>query len=177
MRRQIRAEVEGIQPLDAVERLHISNTLAWIDSGAPLYRIKKPDVPPKHLISYFLLVDDDYVLLVDHINAELWLPTGGHLDPEEHPRATVVREAFEELGIDAVFKQESPLFLTETETVGKTAGHVDVSIWYLLRGDREQKLIYDNTEFTSVHWFHRNEVPLERTDPHMARFLTKLYSV
>ena len=68
MRRQIRAEVEGIQPLDAVERLHISNTLAWIDSGAPLYRIKKPDVPPKHLISYFLLVDDDYVLLVDHLS-------------------------------------------------------------------------------------------------------------
>lgn len=175
MRSQIRAEIDGIQPLDALERLHIANTLAWIDSGAPLFRIQKPDIPPKHLISYFLLVDDDYVLLVDHINAELWLPTGGHVDPEEHPRTTVAREAFEELGIDAVFKQKSPIFLTETETVGKTAGHIDVSIWYVLRGSRNQELVYDNTEFTSVHWFHRKDVPLERSDQHMERLLSKLY--
>ncbi len=175
MRSQIRAEIDGIQPLDALERLHIANTLAWIDSGAPLFRIQKPDIPPKHLISYFLLVDDDYVLLVDHINAELWLPTGGHVDPEEHPRTTVAREAFEELGIDAVFKQKSPILLTETETVGKTAGHIDVSIWYVLRGSRNQELVYDNTEFTSVHWFHRKDVPLERSDQHMERLLSKLY--
>ena len=38
--------------------------------------LKKPDVPPKHLVSYFALVDDrrGKVLLVDHKLAGLWLP-------------------------------------------------------------------------------------------------------
>jgi 8-oxo-dGTP pyrophosphatase MutT (NUDIX family) len=39
------------------------------------------------------------VLLVDHKNARLWLPTGGHVEEGEDPRATVVRELKEELGL------------------------------------------------------------------------------
>ena len=43
----------------------------------------KPDVPPKHLVSYFALVDErrGKLLLVDHKLAGLWLPSGGHVEP------------------------------------------------------------------------------------------------
>jgi 8-oxo-dGTP diphosphatase len=175
MRAAIRRDVERIQPLDACERAAIADVLAWIDSGAELFRIAKPDTPPKHLIAYFAVVDHDCLLLVDHINAELWLPPGGHVEPGEHPRDTVRREALEELGIAADFAQPDPLFLTVTETVGKTAGHTDVSLWYVLKGDRTRTLAYDRSEFHGVRWFHRDDVPLGRADPHMARFLKKLH--
>ncbi len=175
MRREIRQEVALVEPLDATEQADKADVLAWIDSGAQLCRLRKPATPPKHLISYFALIDGDYILLVDHINAELWLPTGGHVDPGEHPRATVRREAQEELGIAAEFKTSGPLFLTVTQTVGKTAGHTDVSLWYTLTGNRSTPLTFDDSEFTSVRWFHKDAVPLARTDPHMARFLAKLY--
>ena len=175
MRAEIRQEIELIHPLDATEQASKLDTLAWIDSGAELCRLQKPATPPKHLISYFALVDGDYILLVDHINAELWLPTGGHVDPGEHPRTTVLREAQEELAIDAKFLHQAPLLLTVTETVGKTAGHTDVSIWYALQGDRTAKLTFDASEFTRICWFHKDNVPLEHTDPHMGRFLAKLY--
>lgn len=175
MRAEIRNEVASIEPLDDLEQDHKQNVLAWIDSGAELCRLKKPDIPPKHLISYFLVRDDDHILLVDHINAELWLPTGGHVDPGEHPRTTVMREADEELSITADIDDHAPLFLTLTETVGKTAGHTDVSIWYTLKGDRSQELVFDQSEFHSVLWFHKDAVPLGRTDPHMERFLQKIY--
>ena len=174
MRQVIRSEITRIAPLDEVEIAHISDTLNWIDSGADLFRIAKPATPPRHLISYFVLIDGDYVLLVDHINAELWLPTGGHVDPDENPRETVKREAFEELGIKANFMYQSPIFLTVTETVGLTAGHIDVSLWFVLRGDRTEQLDFDGSEFREVRWFHRNHVPLGRSDPHMERFLSKL---
>ncbi len=176
MRSQIRSEIAKIRPFDALENQHIAETLAWIDSGAEIFRIEKPDVPPKHLITYFVVTDGEFLLLVDHINAELWLPTGGHVDPGEHPKTTVVREAMEELGIDAVFAGEAPIFLTETETVGKTSGHIDVCLWYVLRGTRDQHLRYDESEFTNVQWFHKDNIPMERTDAHMARFLGKLYA-
>lgn len=176
MRKEIREEVERIQPLDELERDSKQDVLDWIDSGAELCRLRKPATPPKHLISYFAVVDDDHLLLVDHINAELWLPTGGHVDPGEHPRETVLREAEEELCIAGEFLREGPIFLTVTETVGKTAGHADVSLWYVLRGDRGTSLEFDETEFHEIRWFHKDDVPLDRTDRHMARFLQKLYA-
>lgn len=175
MRAEIRKEIDLINPLDEIEQASKTDVLAWIDSGVEVCRLQKPAVPPKHLISYFAVVDGDYLLLVDHINAELWLPPGGHVEPVEHPRTTVLREAKEELGIDGDFLHDQPLFLTITETVGKTAGHTDVSIWYVLRGNRCAELVFDTSEFHSVRWFHRNEVPLDRTDKHMRRFLQKLY--
>lgn len=175
MRAEIREEVELIRPLDDLERESKLDVLAWIDSGAELCRLEKPATPPKHLISYFAVVDDEHLLLVDHINAELWLPTGGHVDPGEHPRDTALREAGEELSIEGEFLKEGPVLVTVTETVGKTAGHTDVSLWYVLRGDRSAKLDFDDSEFHEVRWFHKNDVPLDRTDKHMSRFLRKLY--
>lgn len=174
MRQKIRAEVQCIRPFDDLEAEHIADTLDWIDSGAELFRIEKPANPPRHLISYFVLMDGEYVLLVDHINAQLWLPTGGHVDPGENPRETVRREAYEELGIEAEFIDMSPKFLSVTETVGLTAGHTDVSLWYILRGHREEHLTFDGSEFQEIRWFHRDQVPFERSDPHMKRFLSKL---
>ncbi len=176
MRSAIRQEVELIQPLDNLERETKLDVLAWIDSGAELCRRVKPATPPKHLISYFAVVDGNHVLLVDHINAELWLPTGGHVDPDEHPRDTVLREAAEELSITGEFLKDGPLFVTVTETVGKTAGHTDVSLWYVLRGDRQSSLVFDDSEFHDAKWFHKDEVPLDRSDRHMSRFLSKLYA-
>lgn len=176
MRSRIRQEIERIQPLDDLEQATKENVLTWIDSGVEICRLEKPAVPPKHLIAYFAVVDDDHILLVDHINAELWLPTGGHVEPGEHPRAAALREAREELSIAGEFLVDYPLFLTITETVGNTAGHTDVSIWYALRGNRMAQLDFDESEFHQVRWFHRNDVPLHRTDRHMARFLEKLYA-
>ncbi len=175
MSRAIRSEVELIEPFDDLECASKVDVLEWIDSGVEVCRLEKPNIPPKHLVSYFAVVDGDHVLLVDHINARLWLPTGGHVEPGEHPRSTVVREAREELAIDAQFLREGPVFLTITDTVGKTAGHTDVSLWYVLQGDRSTALHFDESEFRQIRWFHRDDVPPARVDAHMGRFLRKLY--
>jgi len=69
------------------------------------------------------------------------------IHPGEHPRDTALREAEEELSIEGQFLREGPIFVTVAETVGQTAGHTDVSLWYILRGDRTAELDYDNSEF------------------------------
>ncbi|MGH8436190.1 MAG: NUDIX domain-containing protein [Pseudomonas sp.] len=174
MRSQVHAELAAIEPLDDLEREHLADALSWVESGAELCRLAKPATPPQHLVSYFVVVDETHVLLVDHKNAQLWLPTGGHVEPGEHPRRTVLRELEEELGLIAPHPVGAPLMLTCTTTVGLTAGHTDVSLWYVLRGDRAQAIRFDEQEFNSVQWFPFAEVPLERSDPHMGRFLQKL---
>lgn len=176
MREAIRAEIAEIEPLDPLECAHSADALAWIDSGVELCRVAKPATPPKHLVSYFAVVDASHILLVDHKKAQLWLPPGGHVECGEHPRATVVRELKEELGFSPTQDVAAPLMITCTETVGLTAGHTDVSLWYVVRYDREQSINFDRLEFSAVRWFPFGEVPYERSDPHMKRFIRKLDS-
>ena len=176
MRQQIREELLAITPMDACEREHIADALAWIDSGAELCRLAKPATPPKHLVAYVAVVDGDHILLVDHRNAMLWLPVGGHVEPGEHPRLTAVRELHEELAVTPAHELAAPLMVTCTTTVGHTAGHVDVSFWYVAHVPRRQALRFNNDEFNDARWFAFADVPQGRTDPHMARFLAKLAS-
>jgi 8-oxo-dGTP diphosphatase len=175
-RAAIRREVASIRPSDEQEEIHRAEVLAWIDSGAPLFRTAKPATPPKHLVSYFAVIDGRDILLVDHKAAQLWLPPGGHVEPEEHPRETVTRELREELGFVAEHDITEPLMVTCTSTVGLTPGHIDVSLWYVVKAPRSQRINYDKQEFADVCWFRYSDVPLHRSDPHLARFLAKLSS-
>lgn len=175
-RQHIRNEIASIAPLDPLEAQHQADALAWVDSGIELIRQAKPATPPKHLVSYFAVVDADgqHILLVDHKNAQLWLPAGGHVEPEEHPRETVARELQEELGFAAAHDIGPPRMITCTGTVGLTAGHTDVSLWYVVHAKRSQAIRFDAGEFNAVQWFAFGDIPLARSDPHMGRFIDKL---
>jgi 8-oxo-dGTP diphosphatase len=176
MRAVIRSELEAIAPFDSIEQEHLADALAWVESGVELFRRAKPATPPKHLVSYFAVVDGSYILLVDHKNAQLWLPTGGHVEPLEHPRATVERELKEELGLTPSHAIAPPIMVTATTTVGLTAGHVDVSLWYVVHAHREQPIQFDSGEFNSVRWFPFGDLPCDRVEPHVGRFVAKLTS-
>ena len=180
----IRSVIEQIEPFDDIEGEHIKDVLAWIDSGAELYRISKPDNPPKHLVSYFLLFDErnQSVMLIDHIKSGLWLPSGGHIEPGENPRTTVVREADEELQIVADFGtpfKDNPLFVTVTRTVGH-GQHTDVSLWYIIAGNQDEQLNYNRGEMNDYRWQKINDIPatdIRELDPHMHRFVRKMQQV
>jgi SAM-dependent methyltransferase len=176
IREEILTTIASIIPYENTEREHLDFVKDWIASGAEIFRITKPDKPNIHLVVYFIVIDPqtNEFLLVDHKKAELWLPPGGHVEINEHPRETVKREIKEELGIDAEFMFEDPLFLTVTNTAGNVARHTDISLWYVLRGNREKYLKFDADEFYQIQWFHQKEIPYERTDPHMKRFVDKV---
>ncbi len=171
--------VSSIAPFDLIEKEQIDFVKNWILSGAEIFRIAKPDKPNIHLVSYFIVVDpiSNEFLLVDHKKANLWLPPGGHVEPNEHPKEAVKREAKEELGIEAEFVFEDPLFLSIATTVGSIDPHTDISLWYVLRVNREDYLNFDADEFYQIRWFDWNEIPYERTDPHMKRFVDKIINI
>ncbi len=173
---QIYKIVKSIKPFDDKEMAHKAYALEWIASGAGLFRTEPPATPDPHLVSYFLLIDEskNNVLLVDHKKAQLWLPPGGHVEPNEDPKETVKREAQEELGITADFLFHDPLFITVTRTQGTVTAHTDVSLWYVLRAEMSTTLHFDRDEFYNICWFPIDELPLQRTDPHLERFINKL---
>ena len=176
---EIKEMVKLIKPFDALEKEHILDTALWIESGVEIFRIQKPDVPPKHLVSYFVLIDlaVKKLLLLDHIKSGLWLPSGGHVEKDEHPKAAVEREIQEELSMPAEFLSLDHFFITQAVTVNTTASHTDVSLWYVLKGDSKKEILYDAGEYTGYHWLGYQEVLdtyIARLDIHMHRFVNKL---
>ncbi|WP_280494416.1 NUDIX hydrolase [Nocardia asiatica] len=170
--------VRRIAPLDEIERRHIDSTLAWLASTDDIFRRVEPATPPRHLVSYVVLVDPEAraVLLGKHRLAGLWLPTGGHVDPGEHPLESARREAAEEIGVEARFDVvgQDPLFLTVTTTVGSGSAHEDVSLWYVIRGDRTRDHTLDPREFAGERWCDVDGFALPDADPQFGRFLAKL---
>lgn len=179
LRFEIYQLVDAISPLDQLEKEHISFSKTWIQTGVEIFRITKPAVPDIHLVCYFVLIDQNtnQVLLTDHKKSGLWLPSGGHVEVNEHPAETVKRELLEELGIEADFLFKMPIFLTVTKTVGLTDVHTDVSFWYILKGNSSMLIDYDKGEFHQIEWFGLGDIPYNRTDPHMQRFMQKLVSL
>ncbi|MEU5345893.1 MULTISPECIES: NUDIX domain-containing protein [unclassified Streptomyces] len=181
LRARLTSLLEGVRPWDEQERAHLSEAVKWVAGGAPLYRVQKPDVPPVHLVSYFVVVDEKRgeLLLVAHRKAGLWLPSGGHVEPMEDPWDTVVRECREELFIEAVpsvVSRREPFFLTITQTRGQ-GRHTDVSLWYVLRADVGSVVTFDEDEFSAIKWLSLSQVlaePEDTLDPHMHRFTRKL---
>jgi 8-oxo-dGTP diphosphatase len=171
--------VAAVRPLDAREAADQDGILEWIASGQPLFRTVPPDTPPKHLVVYFIPVDPARrcLLLGDHRKSGLWLPPGGHVEDGEDPRQAVIREAREELGIEAGSADGRPFFLTVTPTVGANS-HLDVSLWFVLPVARDQaRIVADPGEFKSVRWLdldQRRGWPADTYDPEMHRFAAKL---
>ncbi|NUS83808.1 MAG: NUDIX domain-containing protein [Streptomyces sp.] len=173
--------LNGLEPWDLLEQEHIGSARSWIASGAPLARVAKPDTPPMHLVSYFVMLDRvrQKVLLGEHRLAGLWLPAGGHCEEGEVPWTTTVRECREELDLEAVPSDvcgDRPLFVTVTPTRGPHS-HTDVSLWHVLSADAGQLPAFDEREYRSMRWLTLDEVlgqPIETMDPHMHRFTHKL---
>jgi 8-oxo-dGTP diphosphatase len=174
--------VAGVCPLDGREAADQAAILEWIASGQPVFRTVPPATPPRHLVSYFALVDSArrMVLLGDHVKSGLWLPSGGHVEDGEDPRDTVSRAASEELGIRATFHDRlgagRPFFLTVTPTVRENS-HEDVSLWFVLACDRDAELAPDPREYRGVRWFSLDGGdgwPADRFDPEMGRFARKV---
>jgi 8-oxo-dGTP diphosphatase len=178
LRDELQQLLKAMTPFDEEEQKHITYAQNWLKTGAPLFRTIKPATPDPHLVVYFLLVDPvaNRILLVDHKKSGLWLPAGGHVEPDEHPKQTVKRELLEELGVDAQFLSENPFMLTVTKTVGQTAGHTDVTFWYVLKGTISNDYKFDLAEFHQIQWFLPADIPYHRTDPHLDRCIQKLFS-
>jgi len=180
--------VNLITPIDDIEKKTIKEVSEWLEGSNEVYRIQKPDIPPKHLVAYGVVLDipKKKILLFNHKKSGLFLPSGGHLEKYENPLDAAKRELFEETGITDLIlisgtNPDVPFFVTSTETVGPTAGHTDVDMWFLFLGMEEDISLQKGKdffeEFDGYEWYPLQvlkENKLKDTDPNMARFILKL---
>ena len=54
----------------------------------------------KHFTASVFVVSDSKVLMLEHKKIASWLPPGGHVEENELPNETAIREVKEETGLD-----------------------------------------------------------------------------
>jgi 8-oxo-dGTP pyrophosphatase MutT (NUDIX family) len=68
----------------------------------------------RHFTASCYVVVDGAVALHDHKRLDMWLPPGGHVDRDELPHETALRETREETGLDPELVAERDSITSET---------------------------------------------------------------
>ena len=64
----------------------------------------------KHFTASAVVIEQSHILLVHHRRIGAWLPPGGHIEEQELPHETAIRETKEETGIDiAMLSHDLPV--------------------------------------------------------------------
>ena len=110
------------------------------------------------------LVRDGKVLLVNHRKLRMWLPFGGHIEPNEDPVEALHREAREETGFEIEIVAERPEIdqrgvhvLPAPETIlleDIEPGHVHIDLIYFVRPVGGTQRLAEN-EHSEMRWFDR----------------------
>ena len=80
--------VSVVEPGDDLEARQKADILTWLASEDDVFRRAKPATPSRHLVSYVVLGDTarSSMLLVEHLDAGLHLPSGATSIPSRIPR-------------------------------------------------------------------------------------------
>lgn len=116
------------------------------------------------------VVQDGHVLLIDHDKLGRWLQPGGHVEREELPDETAIREVREETGVEInivdansdalLVSQSRPRpFDVNLHRVRDDHWHCDFTYLATVEGRDES---HESDEHNGQRWFSRSE--LESTD-------------
>lgn len=111
------------------------------------------------------------VLLLQSRKHQLWMPPGGHVEPNENPFEAVLREVSEETGIDAspYFPEVSrydkdrvgvplPARMTEIHLTHGGVEHYHIDCLYLMKVSTELPTKHDEVESLDIGWFTLSEL-------------------
>ncbi len=108
------------------------------------------------------------VLLLWHRKQQMWLPPGGHIEPNELPDDAAVREVAEETGVAVELVGERGLPIHRPRQLVRpvgvqlediSPGHQHVDLIYFARPvDPANAQIVGNAESDEVGWFDRSEM-------------------
>jgi 8-oxo-dGTP pyrophosphatase MutT (NUDIX family) len=134
----------------------------------------------RHFTATAFIIDSrNRVLLLWHKRMQRWMPPGGHIDPDELPEDTAVRECKEETGLDIeivsdeqtdvfddpgegrMLKKPFAMLLEEipASDIRNEPAHQHMDFLFRARPiDETQSLIIAEREADHLRWFTREEV-------------------
>ncbi len=118
----------------------------------------RPTAPTRDLAVSVFVVWRRRVLLHEHRRLGVWLPPGGHVEPDELPDDAAVREVLEEAGVRVTLVGEPPIAApgprqltrprgVQLETIHEGHEHVDLIYWARPVEPYDGSLVSESTPF------------------------------
>lgn len=126
----------------------------------------------RHFTVAVFLVHSHKILLLKHKKLNMWLPPGGHVDPNELPDEAAVREVKEETGLNITLVGEKGLNVNyprqliiprgiQVEDIEADHQHINLVYFATLSGNPRFTM---NKESTRMDWYGLDDLPLDVND-------------
>jgi len=126
------------------------------------------------------------ILMIFHKKLQVWLPPGGHIEPNELPDAAVLREIFEETGIKAeIIPEKQNLLLTHDncqelerpfivllEDIESNGKHNHIDMVYICRSLNEDYTLQES-EVSDIGWFTSDKIRNLKTYENVIKTIEK----
>lgn len=144
----------------------VERTLSFLDrEDEPLSR----DNPNGHITcsGWVVSKDLDRVLLIKHGYLRHWMQPGGHMEPEEWPAETAIREAQEETGAGGLTILPPGLFDVDVHTIPENSlrgepQHTHYDLRYLVVAE-DETLLPNTDECEDADWFTVSAILKDKT--------------
>lgn len=132
----------------------------------------------REFLSTVYVVDDDKVLMTWNKKMQNWIPVGGHIEQNELPCDSVIREAKEESGLDIelVSLDESitanliqPMHV-HLDHVKEDHKHINMIYFGVVKGG---SLFSESDEQTALKWFSKEEIEKTNLIPNVKEWALK----
>ena len=122
----------------------------------------------RHFTASTFVTCEAHVLLLLHATKGMWLPPGGHVEPNESPVAAAVREVLEETGLRVrITSPRSPAACPQAEPrpealfefeVEPGHIHMDLVFFAVLEHGQDPERLRPNEEAAALRWWTRAEL-------------------
>ncbi len=124
----------------------------------------------KHFTASALIINDDKILLVYHKKLNVWLYPGGHVEKNENPDETLLREVKEETGLEVEIISNKDDSLSDCKTdihslhlpyaflCELVGDHYHNDLIYKCKIKKNCKLRYNKNESGGIGFFNINEI-------------------
>ena len=133
----------------------------------------------REFLSTVYIIKDKRVLMTWNRKVKTWIPVGGHIETNELPCSSVIREAKEESGLD--IELFCPYDKSKTANLVQPVhvhldhikdDHKHINLIYFGRVIRGE-LLKESDEQTPLRWFSKEEIDKEELIPNVKEWALK----
>lgn len=138
-----------------------------------ILNLKKGNFMKKHFTSTVFIINDEKILLIHHKKMNVWLPPGGHVEENEIPSDTAIREAKEETGLDVEIIKNENIWIVSKEATSfqkpylcllenipkhkNIEAHQHIDLIYLAH-PTSLKIDPNLSEINEIKWFSKEDL-------------------